>query len=188
MRRSRDQTAESRSRITAQAARLIREGGIVGTGVAEVMEAAGMTHGGFYRHFASKDALVAEAVQQAADETLGRLDDLTGEDLRTAVRSYLSDYLSIGHVSQSGRGCLLAATAEEGARAEDRIRDVYSATTRRMHDTLARALDGRTSDPGGDAWRIVSAVVGAVTLARTLDNRDEIEAILASAARLAQIP
>ena len=94
MRRSRDQTAESRSRITAAAARLIREGGIVGTGVAEVMKAADMTHGGFYRHFASKDALVAEAVQQAADETLGRLDDLTGEDLRSAVRSYLSDYLS----------------------------------------------------------------------------------------------
>ena len=155
MRRSIKDKADSRRRITSAAARLIREGGVAAMGVAEVMKAADMTHGGFYRHFPSKDALVAAAVRQAADDMLSRLDDLSGEELRSAVRSYLSDYLSLGHVAHPEIGCPIAATAGEGARAGEDIRAVYAATVQRMHAALSRGLDGAVADPAGEAWRIV---------------------------------
>ena len=166
----------------------MRESGIEKTGVAEVMKAADMTHGGFYRHFASKDALVAEAIRHAADQTIGRFDGLAGEELRAELRGYLATYLSTGHVANPGIGCPIAATAEEGARADGDIRKVYAEMTRRLHGAFVRALEDRVGDPEGEAWRMVATIVGAVTVARTLDDLDAVRVVLKSAASAARIP
>ncbi len=181
MRRSKEDTAQSRNRITKAAARMFRENGIAETGVAEVMKTAGMTHGGFYRHFASKEALVSEAVSSAVGQTIGRLDQLEGKELRDAVQSYLSAYLSIGHVQSPGLGCPIAATGDEGARSQLDIRHVYSAAINRLQASLRTALEERADNPETTAWQIVSQIVGAVTVARLLDDPTQIDAVLRAA-------
>src|ERR1700754_5116788 len=96
---SQAQAQENRRKVVHTAARLFRERGIDGVSVADVMAAAGLTHGGFYRQFASKEALVAEAVAQAFAEQAERL---TGYDNRAA---FVADYLSPAHRDDPGPGC-----------------------------------------------------------------------------------
>ena len=103
MRVSREQMKEHRERVLAAAAELFRERGLAGVGVAEIMEAAGMTHGGFYRHFDSKDDLAAEACGRAFDDALERL-----ERKRADLARYTDSYLTERHRDQPGGGCPIA--------------------------------------------------------------------------------
>src|SRR5215469_1781589 len=106
MRKSREEAAETRKRIVQAAARQFREKGISATGLADLMKAAGLTRGGFYKHFASKDQLVVEATAAAVDSLLKEM------AAHSTFTSALAAYLSAGHRDNPASGCPLAALGD----------------------------------------------------------------------------
>src|SRR5271156_369526 len=115
MRYPASETAEKHKRILTEAARLFRERGFDGAGVADIMQAAGLTHGAFYAHFPSKDALEAEAVEQAFAQSDRKIYKLTAnaDDPKSA---FLDSYLSVAHRDHPGSGCAIATLGPEVAR------------------------------------------------------------------------
>src|SRR6201987_5268492 len=121
MRKAREEGAETRKRIVRAAARKFREQGIVATGLADLMKAAGLTHGGFYKHFASKDQLVAEATTAALDTVL---EEGAGHPGTGAA---VSAYPSARHRDNPASGCPLAALGGELARCDKEARAAATA-------------------------------------------------------------
>ena len=179
MRVSREEKARSHARIVAAAARLVRERGIENAGVADVMREAGLTHGGFYRHFDDKDALVAAALELAFDEILARLgappaDDApangaAANDAAQAGADFRAFYLSEGHLERPGLGCPVAALGGEVARGPAALRTAFGAGVRRMIAALARGTPGTTPDARARASRELAMLVGALMIARASD-------------------
>jgi TetR/AcrR family transcriptional repressor of nem operon len=165
---------ETRSRILRAAARAIRKHGYGGVGVAEVMKEAGLTHGGFYAHFESRDALLAAAAEQAGAESNERLSRAIasakpGQELTALVDTYLSDR----HVAapEEGLGCAIAAAGSEVPRQEPEVR---RAAGRRIKD-LVGLVERQLSDWGKSAAHekalaITATMVGALLLARAADD------------------
>jgi TetR/AcrR family transcriptional repressor of nem operon len=165
---------QTRERILRAAARAIRKHGYEGVGVADVMKEAGLTHGGFYAHFASRDVLLAQAAEQAGLESLESLSRAVdrakpGEELMTLVDSYLSDR----HVEapEQGLGCALAAAGSEVPRQNDEVR---RAVSRRLKELIG-LVERQCLDWGGNvahekAMAIVASMVGALLLARVVDD------------------
>ncbi|WP_322049964.1 TetR/AcrR family transcriptional regulator [Paraburkholderia bannensis] len=175
MRKSKAETAETRRRIVEVAAGMFRANGIHATGLADVMAAAGLSHGGFYRHFESKDQLVAEACEAGTADILEALEAAAGNCAgRDGFRALVEAYLSPAHRDAPGNGCPLASMGSELARADEGTRAVASQSA----DELIAMLAQRLADPAdplgdaqGDAVRsravfALSAMVGALTLAR----------------------
>src|SRR6516164_8877613 len=115
MRYPSDQTAERHETILQEAAKLFRERGFNGAGVAEIMKAAGLTHGAFYAHFPSKEALEAEAVERAFAQSDNSIYALTA-NAGHPKRAFLDSYLSASHRDHPGSGCVMAALGPEIAR------------------------------------------------------------------------
>src|SRR3954470_4361225 len=166
MRRSQEDTAKTRARIVAEASRLFRARGIDATSVADVMSAAGLTVGGFYRHFESKEDLVAEAIDAASRETSARTVAGPASRNENDPLALLDSYLSDAHRKHPGQGCPVAALCSEAARGS-------KATKRAFTRALDRLLSGMGAPGGGtrkadraSALFAVSAAVGAVVLAR----------------------
>ena len=172
MRVTQAKAAESRDRIVAAAARLFRERGIDGVGIDAIMEAAGLTHGGFYRHFRSKDDLVAEAVGLVLPRGTAPEDDLAG---------YAARYLSVAHRDDPGRGCVMAALGGDAARGGAGVRRRFAEL---VSAQIARFLPwfGGSDRPDARARAIagLSAMVGALVLARAVDDPALSEEILAA--------
>jgi len=159
-------------RIVDVAARAIRRSGYGGTGVADIMKQAGLTHGGFYAHFESRDALLAEAADRAGAqgiEDLARIaaEAPSGQALETLLRAYLSR----AHVAQPELGCPVVALGSEMPRQAPEVR---AAATRRIKELID--LIGRQSPDWGEpgaherALFTVAAMVGALTIARAVDD------------------
>src|SRR5580704_9669948 len=108
MRYPASETAEKHEKILTQAARLFRERGFDGAGVADIMKAAGLTHGAFYAHFPSKEALEVEAMGQAFAQSDRRIYKLTA-DASDPKSAFLDSYLSVAHRDRPGAGCAIAA-------------------------------------------------------------------------------
>lgn len=163
---------KSRERILESAGSLIRELGISGTSVANVMEGAGMTVGGFYAHFPSKQSLVAETLRATLRESRDRLEaDASGRRGADWVKMVSKIYLSRSHRDNPETGCPLPAVAGEIASADLAVREVLAeeinATAGEMESRLAEAgLD----DPRSEALAILAALVGGLTLARALQG------------------
>jgi TetR/AcrR family transcriptional repressor of nem operon len=162
MRRSREEAAETRKRIVRAAARAFRERGIVATGLADLMKAAGLTHGGFYKHFASKDQLVAEATAAAMD---GILEELAAHP---TVTSAVAGYLSTRHRDNPASGCPLAALGGELARSDKKARAVATAGLVRLVDILA--AKARAADARRQALVAAVTMIGAVTMSRMVSD------------------
>lgn len=162
---SQEQARQNRERIVTTAARLFRERGIAGVSVADVMAEAGLTHGGFYKHFASKDALVAEAVTAAFTEQAAA----TGATGRAGL---LAAYLSPAHRDHPGGGCPTAGFGGDVARASagDATRTAYAAGV----EGFARRL----GDGGDLDLAALSTMVGALILARATAGTDLSDRIL----------
>jgi TetR/AcrR family transcriptional repressor of nem operon len=163
MKVTKEKAAEHRAAIVKAAARLFREKGFDGVNVAEIMKDAGLTHGGFYGHFASKDALAAEACGLAFASSTERL--RTRPDLATL----LDAYLSAQHRDHAGNGCPMAAYGSDIARQHESVQQRFSDG---MEAYLA-GLTERLADPngrGGDerqrAILMLAAAVGGLMLAR----------------------
>lgn len=171
MRQSRQATAESRARIVTAASQMFRKRGLEATGVADIMQAAGLTHGGFYRHFPSKDALAAEAVAAAFIERTRVLSpDGTPPDAG-ALKAYVERYLSDGHLAHPETGCPMAALASEAARAPAETQAAFTKGGERLIDLIAKAPtnDAQTDEAGrARALRLMASLVGAVAIARAV--------------------
>ena len=172
MRMSQEEKTRSHARIVASAARLFRERGLDGASVADVMQDAGMTHGGFYKHFDSKDALVAETYAERID---GVIDGLLapaaaaapGEELSAA----LDVYLSSAHRDDRAHGCVFAAQTAEVGRGDAPGRAEFSAGITRYFARLATLLSPRIRRRYRDADIVLaSGMLGAILLARAVDD------------------
>jgi TetR/AcrR family transcriptional regulator, transcriptional repressor for nem operon len=172
MRKSRQEAAKTRERIVTVAAEEFREHGIVATGLTELMSAAGLTHGGFYRHFDSKDELVKEASAAALATILdGLAAAAAGKRGRTGLKAVAAKYLSTEHRDHSREGCPLAALGSELARADAEIRDAATVGFLRLVDILAEQFD-QTHPSEGKKKASVAAVtmIGAVTMSRVVTD------------------
>ncbi|MDT7788209.1 MAG: TetR/AcrR family transcriptional regulator, transcriptional repressor for nem operon [Pseudonocardiales bacterium] len=149
-------------------AQLLRERGSAGISVQDVMGAAGLSHGGFYKHFASKDELLGIATEAAFQTALAQIADLT--DREDAWEAFVGQYLSVEHRDSPGTGCANTALATESARAGDDapLRAAYAAGLKRMIEFLV-ALKGLPDDQEVARRRAVvdlATLVGALTMAR----------------------
>ena len=162
---------KSHERILDAAARLMRERGIEATSVADVMKAAGLTHGGFYKHFPSKQALVAEAFRHAAEGLLSGAEAESAPDgpARAEARArYVARYLSGEHAGDSGHGCPVAALGADLARDDGAAR---SEATRAL-ERMAAILGPDTPGENDSGLALTALLVGTVTLARLADRPD----------------
>lgn len=173
MRVSRVAAAESKGRVVEKASRMLLERGVEAASIAEVMHAAGMTHGGFYKHFGSKDELARAAVRFAFDEIVERFDRRKAADgAAAAVAAYVDDYLSAAHIAHSGFGCPVAALGAEAARRNDELRAEFIAGAGRLIECLSepaateRHGDGKRARAA--AIRTLTQLVGAVVVARAV--------------------
>ncbi|QYN33869.1 TetR/AcrR family transcriptional regulator [Pseudonocardia sp. DSM 110487] len=171
------------------ASQMVRERGVDGVTVPEVMATAGLTHGGFYRHFDSKDALVAQACAAAFTQRLADMDDAleTTDNADAARRAWLEgSYLSPGHRDSPENGCAAAALAGDVARAPDgaALRDAYLDGLKSMIEKMER-LGNRPADPEAREQEVLvelATAVGAVVLSRAIAG-DELSERLLTAAR-----
>ena len=178
MRRTNDQKAETRQHIVEAAGRLFRQHGIDAVGVDAIMHAAGLTHGGFYGHFPSKEALVAEVADASLARAAARWEQIARDEApEVALRWIVGSYLDPAHVGEVELGCVLTTLGPEVARRPE-ARPGIAASVREMADALGRCLP-----EGGDAAALaaLSTMVGAVVLARVADTPELAEAILEAA-------
>jgi len=176
MRVSREQMAVHRSQILDSAARLFREQGFDAVTVADVMKAAGLTHGGFYRHFASKDALIAAAIGQAQEQAAAH-PAFPAEDLPT----YLAAYLSPEHRDHPADGCPVAGMGPAAIRQGTETRAIMTEGLKRQIARLTKSAPGKTPQAKRQcAIATWSAMVGAVILARLANDTDLSDEILKS--------
>jgi TetR/AcrR family transcriptional repressor of nem operon len=183
LRQSREAAAETRRKIIKVAARQFRRHGIGGISVADVMAKAGLTHGGFYKHFASKDALAAEACEWALAASKEELASIAtaappGQGLRTIVEAYLS----MAHRDHPDRGCVVAALAAEAARLDQSISNVVAEGYEALASLIASHLKAHPQeDPAQRARAIVASMVGALMISRTIGDRQLAETVLLAA-------
>lgn len=167
MKVNREKMAEHREQIITAAARRFRENGFDSVSVADIMKEVGLTHGGFYGHFASKDELVALASLRAMTEAIARwqkvVDEAPGDRLDTLVHSYLS----LRHHNHPETGCLLAALGTELSRQPAAVKDAVTSGQRKMLDFLGGIAPGKTkAQRRKQAVIALAAMVGGMTLAR----------------------
>jgi TetR/AcrR family transcriptional regulator, transcriptional repressor for nem operon len=172
MRNSREATAKSRKRIVASAAKMFRARGVAAVGIAELMQAAGMTHGGFYKHFESKDALVAEACSFAMTQSAAALHRAVekahkGEELKAIVDAYLSR----AHRDNPGSGCAIAALGGEvgNGNGNDAARQALAKGRANMIARFAQYWNGR--DAKRRAATMAAMMVGAMVNARIAKSK-----------------
>jgi TetR/AcrR family transcriptional repressor of nem operon len=177
---SAEQKAETRQRIMDAAYALFRRGGIDGVGVDAVMSEAGLTHGGFYGHFASKEALAAEVCAERLARSAARWERIRQEDgAEAALARILDAYLDPAPIAGGDHGCVLPMLGPELAR-RPACRPALTAAMRAMADVLARCLPRRRR-ARERALAGLSCMVGAVVLARLADDREFAAELLAAA-------
>jgi TetR/AcrR family transcriptional repressor of nem operon len=180
MRYPKEHKARTRQKIVETAAREFRAKGLDGVGVADLMAGAGLTHGGFYAHFASKDALVAEACRQALDVTVDTLafrahSAPSGDGLRALVRAYLSR----SHRDDAARGCIMPCLAGDIARAAPTTRQAVSEPLKRLVGVIAAQLpEAPPEQRERRALAIAASLVGALALSRAIDDARIADTIL----------
>ncbi|CAI2486968.1 Potential acrAB operon repressor [Serratia ficaria] len=155
---SKEQVRENRARIVEAASVLFRERGYDGVGIAELMSAAGLTHGGFYKHFASKADLLSEAMscgfRRSAESSLG-----------VEREKFIADYLSRQHRDAMGKGCVMSALGTDTARQSESIKATFSAGIERQLSLLADE-NGAGSATRADLIDTLAHLVGALVLSR----------------------
>lgn len=179
MKVSKAQAAENRQGILDAAARLYREHGLSGVGVADITRDAGLTHGGLYRHFENKDALVREACARAFDWSIASLDGMDAGSGGLAAR--VTSYLSPQHRDHPGEGCPAAALAVDAARAGSDLSEVFAQGIERNIERFARVIEGLEQGDGPSAegrvraMQMLATMVGGLVLARaTAAGRPEL--------------
>jgi TetR/AcrR family transcriptional repressor of nem operon len=190
MRVSREQAAENRDRIIDVAGRLFRERGFDGIGVANLMKAAGLTYGGFYGHFESKEDLEVQACAGALAQSTETWRAMAAKDPEAPLKGLLDRYLTARHRDGPGEGCIYAALASDVARQNSpALRRTFTTALRPLIDTLVGIVPGRSRAARRQkALACLSAMVGALILARAVDDAALSDEILAAARALPGAP
>src|SRR5215475_6831491 len=180
MRKSKAETAKTRERILKAASAQFLSHGITEAGLARLMRAAGLTHGGFYRHFASKDQLVAEACSQAVlSLTSGLESQIEGKPPDQALPLLVGKYVSRSHRDQPATSCVVAALGSELARADTKTREATEGFLG-LSRLIARQLKNVPAKKAeGQSMAIAAAMIGAITLARIVPDSRISNSILA---------
>lgn len=185
MRVTPERKAETRERILGSALALFRAHGVDAVGVDAIMHKAGLTHGGFYAYFSSKEALVAEASAASLARSADKWEQISQEaDAGAALSRIVNSYLDPAHVAMTESGCVLTTLGPDVARRSD-ARPAISASIRRMIDALTGCIPGRSRQ---HALQTLTSMVGAVVLARMADEPALADEILAAARRTAGLP
>lgn len=179
MKVSKEVMAEHKEQIIAAAARRYRERGFDGISVADLMKEVGLTHGGFYRHFSSKDELIALSALRAVSDTIAEwrkiADDATGDRLEAVVHYYLS----LRHHDNPETGCLAAALGCELSRLPFSVKDAVTYGERQMIDFLSGIAPGKTKAlRRKQAIVAFASMVGGMTLARMTSDGELRQEIL----------
>lgn len=169
MRYTAEHKQQTRERVLKEAASAIRMSGPDRVAVAAVMARAGLTHGGFYAHFASREALLAEALEHAGGQSNGRLRErvrVRTEAGESPLSALVNEYLSAPHMEALELGCPVAAVSSELQRAPDALREVSRSRVRGLVAVVEAALGPDV--PAGSGWAIAASLVGAIQMARVL--------------------
>lgn len=159
-------------RIVEAAARAIRRSGYSGAGVADIMKDAGLTHGGFYAHFESREAMLAEAADRAGAESVATLERIaSGAPPQKALQALMRAYLSKEHLEGAESGCPVAALGSEMPRQAPQVRRAATRRIKEAIDLVARQLpDWGKPNAHEQALATLSTMVGAMVLARAVDD------------------
>lgn len=180
MRYSKEHKLETHARIVRKASVRLREKGAHGIGVADLMKEAGLTHGGFYAHFDSREALVVEAFAYAMDRSTDRwrrLGDQTPPDKRLAA--IVASYLTPAHRDDPGRGCAIPALGAEIARESPRARKAFAAKLEQMIDMLATQIPEVSRKAARrEAMASLATMMGTLVLARIAGSGEFSDLIL----------
>ncbi len=171
MKVSRERSQKNREKVIDTAATLVRERGIDGIGIADLMEAVGLTHGGFYRQFKSKEDLIERAVQRAFESSHELVMQQMANHPNGAFEGLVRYYVSNAHRDALGAGCIVAALASDVARHDSpQLRKIFEETVVIYIDNISAALPG-TDDASRRrlAWAVLSEMIGAVILARVIN-------------------
>jgi TetR/AcrR family transcriptional repressor of nem operon len=182
---SKENAAANRQQILAAAARLFREQGIGGAGVDAITEAAGLTHGAFYSQFESKEAVVAEAVRLAFDESRQALEDVAKRHGKSeAFARFVVGYLARNHRDSPGSGCVVAALGADVARQPKSIRTAFTKALKDTLETLADLVPGKSAAHRYDeVITLFSGMLGALILARAVSEEALSRRILKTVAK-----
>jgi len=182
MKVSREKVLENREQVIETAARLLREHGFDGIGVADIMKAAGLTHGGFYRNFASKDELAIKASEHAIANTIALLRNGLAQQPQDPFRALIEGYVSSAHRDDPGSGCILPALAADAARRNDpALRSVFVAAIQYYLDQISALASAAPRAVGNrHPAAILSEMVGAVTLSRVIADNPLAESLMAA--------
>ncbi len=190
MRKTREQTAESKAKIIDIAARLLRERGVEGASIADVMTAAGMTQGGFYRHFSSKNDMLAAATRHAFGAMAEDFDRERDEDgAEAALHAYVARYLSRDHIDHPGLGCPAAGFGCDAGRMPEILGGEFAEGAEQLIARVAAGLTARgtpAADARAEAIRTLTMMIGTVMIARALGPSPlQKEIVAATKAKLA---
>jgi len=183
MRVSRIQAAENRETVINVASRLFRECGFDGIGLKDLMKGAGLTQGAFYKQFASKEDLAAQASRRALESATLRWSAATAAKPKDQLGAVVAFYLSADHRDEKMDGCPIVALGSDAARQGPDVKAEFEAGIKAHLDVLGRFIAGT----GGEASRskamaILATMVGAVTLSRVVNDPDLAQALLDAAA------
>lgn len=177
MRISKEEAAANRAKVLAAAARLFREKGVDGIAVAELMQAAGLTHGGFYNHFESKEDLAAAAFREAFAAAVNRVEhqaveaDKRGRD--SVFAHYVNRYLAPDTRDAPGTSCPMATLGTDAARHGSELRGAFADGVRSYIEAFAKLLPGEASEQRAEAITVLSTLIGALTLSRACVGADD---------------
>jgi TetR/AcrR family transcriptional regulator, transcriptional repressor for nem operon len=182
MRYSREHKDQTHARIVKKASVKLREKGAHGIGVADLMKDAGLTHGGFYAHFDSREALVIEAFSHAMDRSTERWRKLSAETpVEKRLSKIVNTYLAPVHRDDPGHGCAVPALAAEIARESVKTRRVFSGRMEQLIDMLAEQFHGVPPKAARkQAVAALATMMGSVVMARVAGNSELSEEILKS--------
>ena len=167
MRVSRIQAAENRETVINVASRLFRERGFDGIGLKDLMKGAGLTQGAFYKQFASKEDLAAQASRRALESAFNRWSAATAAKPEDPLGAVMAFYLSMGHREEKMDGCPIVALGSDAARQGSDVKASFEAGIKAHLEVLGRLIaETNGSEPKGKAMAILSTMVGALTLSR----------------------
>lgn len=166
-------------RIVEVASRAIRRTGYDGTGVADLMKEAGLTHGGFYSHFKSRDALLAEAVARACDDSATLASEFAASAKGgTALHTMMQAYLSPQHIAGIETGCPISALGSEMPRQSKEVREVMTKHIRKTLGTITSLIPNESkSEARDEAMALFCAMIGTAIVARAVDSPELSEAL-----------
>lgn len=184
MRVSRIQAAENRRTVVNVASRLFRERGFDGIGLKDLMKGAGLTQGAFYKQFASKEDLAAQASMQALESASRRWSAAAAANPEDPLGAVIALYLSMGHREERGDGCPVVALGADAARQGADVRAAFEAGIRKYLEMLEAWVGESDGEDSTDkAMAVLSTMVGAMVLSRAVNNKRLSKRFLQAAAK-----